>query len=102
MKNIHMGEGSGGGSGRVGSDFSSEIAGWVVSSCCRVESGTRKVTHGQFCHKHTVYSFPEGQTEYTSLPACDDGNSVPQFQGLQRIGSEMQLSLVKDGEMHVV
>ena len=40
MKNVHMGEGSGRGSGRVGSDFLSAIAG-------RVESGQRFAGLGQ-------------------------------------------------------
>ena len=42
-----MGEGSGRGSGRVGSDFLSAIAGRVNVSPGRVESGPRKVTRGQ-------------------------------------------------------
>ena len=47
-----MGEGSGRGSGWVGSDFLSAIAGRVGSGQCfagsgRVESGPRKVTRGQ-------------------------------------------------------
>ena len=52
MKNLHMGEGSGRGSSRVGSDFLSAIAGRVGSgrvnvSPVRVGSGPRKVTRGQ-------------------------------------------------------
>jgi hypothetical protein len=39
MKNAHMGEGSGRGSGRVGSDFLSAIAGRVGSTFRRVGSG---------------------------------------------------------------
>ena len=44
-----MGEGSGRGSGRVGSDILSAIAGRVGSTFCRVGSGPRKVTRGQLC-----------------------------------------------------
>ena len=43
VKNIHIGEGSGSGSGRVGSDFLSVIA----VSAGLVGSGPRKVTRGQ-------------------------------------------------------
>ena len=44
-----MGEGSGRGSGRVGSDFLSAIAGRVGSTFRRVGSGPRKVTCRQLC-----------------------------------------------------
>ena len=52
-----MGEGSGRGSGRVGSDFLSAIVGRVRSSRVnvspgRVDSGPRKVTRGQLCCKN--------------------------------------------------
>ena len=47
LKTINIGEGSGRGSGRVGSDFLSAIAGRVGSTFRRVGSGPRKVTHGQ-------------------------------------------------------
>ena len=44
-----MGEGSGQGSGRIGSDFLSAIAGRVGSGQRFAGSGPRKVTRGQLC-----------------------------------------------------
>ena len=47
LETIHIGERSGRGSCRVGSDFLSAIAGRVGSTFRRVGSGPRKVTRGQ-------------------------------------------------------
>ena len=56
-----MGEGSGRGSGRVGSDFLSAIAGRVGSGqrfagSGRFGSGPRKVTRGQLCGNYEDYT----------------------------------------------
>ena len=76
-----MEEGSGHGSGRVGSDFLSAIAGRVESTYRRVGSGPRKVTRGQLCD-HLIYFLPmvpdlraaaEGQTSINwSIIECLD------------------------------
>ena len=49
-----MGEESGRGSGRVGSEFLSAIAGRVGSTFRRVGSGPRKVTRGQLWEKLVI------------------------------------------------
>ena len=66
-----MGEGSGRGSGRVGSDLLSAIAGRVGSGqrfagSGRVGSGPRKVTRGQLWAS-IEKTFPSGSLQYGSI-----------------------------------